>query len=304
LIVRRRECLSLLAAAAAKAAAVDPPLVIEWRKIAASIDGTVGAAALHFDSGFRASLNGAARFPLASVCKVPIAMNMLALVEERKFYFDDRIDVLPDEVTTSVSPIGERWPRERGFRLDEMLELMVSKSDNTAVAALYRVGGGSVALAARFHQWGADGVRIDRSERQCNLDAAASMRRFLVDPRDTATPDATVDFLVRAFKGRLLSPASTTRLIRMMQATASFPGRIKGLLPWGTVVAHKTGTTGTVNGVNGSTNDVGVITLPRNAGQLAVAFYVKGSHADPAARDSAIARLARAAFDACVAPPH
>jgi beta-lactamase class A len=273
--------------------------VEQWRQIAAGIDGTVGACALHLGTGFQASLHGADRFPLASVCKLPIAMNMLALVEEGKFYFDDMIAVLPEEVTTRVSSISERWPRERSFRLDEMLKLMIAQSDNTAVETLYRIGGGSAALTARFRQWGTEGIRIDRTERQCGRDANASMRRFLADPRDTATPEGTVAFLRQAFRGALLKEAYTARLIRMMEATTTGAGRIKGLLPAGTVVAHKTGTTATVNGLNGSTNDVGVITLPGRKGQLAVAFYLRGSRRDEATREMAIARLAKAAFDAC-----
>lgn len=299
-LLRRRECLALLGAAAAKAATEPLPLLHQWRQIALKSDGMVGASALHLDSGFHASLNGAARFPLASVCKVPIAMNMLALVDERKFYFDDLIEVLPDEVTTSVSPIGERWPRERSFRLEEMLQLMIAQSDNTAVETLYRIGGGSAALSARARQWGAESIRIDRTERQCGQDASASMRRFLADPRDTATPDATAGLLRRAFRGELLSEGSTARLIRMMESTTTGPARIKALLPAGTVVAHKTGTTATIKGLNGATNDVGVITLPRNAGKLAVAFFVKGSRRDQDAREHVIALLAKAAFDACL----
>jgi beta-lactamase class A len=297
--LKRRECLALLAAGAAVAGDPPSPLVREWRQIAATIDGTVGAAALHFTSGFQASLNGSARFPMASVCKLPIAMNMLALVEGGKFYYDDMIDVLPEEVTTDVSPIGERWPRERSFRLDEMLQLMIAQSDNTAVETLYRVGGLPASMSGRLHQWQVEGIRIDRTERQCGRDAQASMRRFLADPRDTATPDATVDFLRRAFRGELLAPASTARLIRMMEATTTGPGRIKGLLPPGTIVAHKTGTGVTAGGLNASTNDVGVITLPQGRGQLAVAFFVRGSHRDQPTRESVIARLANAAYQAC-----
>jgi len=177
---------------------------------------------------------------------------------------------------------------------------MLAQSDNTAVETLYRLGGGSAAMAARFRQWKADGIRIDRTERQCGRDASASMEGFLADPRDTATPDGTVLLLKRAFAGELLSRSNTARLARMMQAAYTGPGRIPGRLPPGTVVAHKTGTTATVGGLNGSTNDVGVIELPRGTGQLAVAFYVKGSRRSLDAREQVIARLARAAFDACL----
>ena len=69
------------------------------------------------------------------------------------------------------------------------------------------------------------------------------------------------------------------------------------MLPAGTVVAHKTGTTATAMNLNGGTNDVGVIVLPKG-GQVAIAVYVKGSTRDLAAREKIIARMARAAFDA------
>ena len=63
------------------------------------------------------------------------------------------------------------------------------------------------------------------------------------------------------------------------------------------MVAHKTGTTGTVLDFNGSTNDAGVILLPGGGGQLAIAVYVKGSTRNQAARELVIARIAKAAFD-------
>jgi beta-lactamase class A len=74
----------------------------------------------------------------------------------------------------------------------------------------------------------------------------------------------------------------------MMEKTTTGPARIKGLLPAGTVVAHKTGTTGSAGNLNGSTNDVGVI-----AGRIALAVYVKGSTRPLAVRERAIAEIAR-----------
>jgi beta-lactamase class A len=68
------------------------------------------------------------------------------------------------------------------------------------------------------------------------------------------------------------------------------------LLPPGTIVAHKTGSTGTVKGLTAATNDSGVIFLP-NGGELAISVYVKASTRTDDARDAVIARIARAAFD-------
>jgi beta-lactamase class A len=72
--------------------------------------------------------------------------------------------------------------------------------------------------------------------------------------------------------------------------------RLKGLLPKGTVVAHKTGTSGTRDGVTAATNDVGIITLP-NGRHLAVAIFVSDSPADEATRERVIAEIAKALWD-------
>jgi len=291
----RRHSLVALAAQIAAARESDP--AAEWRRIAQSTDGTVGAAALSLETGRLVSLHGDERFPLLSVCKLPIAMHMLALVDEGKYGLDQRIEVLPEDVVRSVSPIAERWPAEKQFPLSEMVALMVAKSDNTAVETFFRIGGGQPAMAERFRQWRVAGMRVDRGERQAGLDRRGREREALRDPRDTGTPNGTVQLLARLFRGEALSAASTARLIDILKSTATFPTRIKGLLPPGTVVAHKTGSSGVVNGFALATNDSGVVYLPKGR-QLALAVYLKGSTRPDAERDRVIARIARAAYDA------
>jgi beta-lactamase class A len=291
----RRECL-LVFAAGLRATAAET-LAAQWRRIAADTDGTVGAAALHLGSGRRLSLNGDDHFPMASVCKLPIAMHMLALVDEGKFSRQSMIEVIAQDVTLEVSEVGHRWPKQKQFPLDELVALMVARSDNTAVETLYRVGGGSPAIMARLRAWHTESIRIDRNERQSERDFSKDPRQFLSDPRDTATPDGTVGLLARLCKGELLSAASTARLIQILETTSTGPARIKGMLPAGVVVAHKTGTTGTSHGLNGGTNDAGVIRLPQSGDRLALAIYLKGGRQDLPARERIIARIALAAFE-------
>jgi beta-lactamase class A len=285
----------------------------------------VGAAALHVDSGRSVSLHGSDRFPLASVCKLPIAIHILAMVGEGKLSLNEDVEIPLQDVVPGISEVADRWARQKRFPLNELLELMVAKSDNSAVQTLFRMGGGSAGLSVRIRQWQIEGIRVDRSERDCGFAAAgvknvppvsqwtprmydeltakitpaehmAAFRRFLADPRDTGTPDGTVRLLRKAFRGELLPAALTRRLMEILNATTTGSARIKGLLPAGTVVGHKTGTTGTVANLNGATNDAGVIMLPGGAG-LAIAVYVKGSTGDLAARERVIARIAKAAFD-------
>ena len=318
-MLTRRACLFALGAGIS-AAKDRSSLLDEWRRVARTTDGTVGAAALRLQTGQLVSLNGDEPFPL-----LPIAMHMLALVDAGKFGLQQEIEVLPRDVVSNVSNLASRWSGQRRFPLSEMIELMVARSDNTAVETLFRIGGERPAMAARFREW-ISGVRVDRRERQCGLDQNGvdhppppdqwtdalitaliakttpetryrATLRYLADSRDTGTPNGTVQLLARLFRGELVSKPSTARLIENLKATTTFPTRLKGLLPAGTVVAHKTGSTGTVKGLTAATNDSGIIFLP-DGGQLAISVYVKASTRSDATRDRVIARIARSAFDA------
>jgi beta-lactamase class A len=320
----RRQFLALLSCASCAAAM--RKVEDRWRQIAGESDGTVGAAVLHLRTGQTASLNGTVRFPLASVCKLPIAIHIFSLIDEGKLTLDQLIEIPLYDVVLNISPVAERWPGQKSFPLRELVDLMVARSDNTAVQTLFRLGGGEAGMAERLRRWQVTGVRIDRSERQCGLDAVgvrdippvsdwtprmdedliariapaerlAAFRRFLADPRDTGTPDGTIQILKKLFATELLSKALTSRLEKTLENTTTGPDRLKGKLPPLTVVAHKTGTTATVMGLNGATNDVGVVTLPNGKDRFAIAVYVKARTGDAAARDAVIAKFARAAFD-------
>jgi beta-lactamase class A len=67
-------------------------------------------------------------------------------------------------------------------------------------------------------------------------------------------------------------------------------------LPAGTVVAHKTGTSGTQKGITAATNDIGIITLP-NGRHLAIAVFVSDSPADESTREGVIAKVALAVWE-------
>ena len=86
-----------------------------------------------------------------------------------------------------------------------------------------------------------------------------------------------------------------------MEGTTTGPRRIKGLLPEGTVVAHKTGSSGVYGDIVPATNDVGVITLP-DGRHLALVVFVTDAHEPEVTCEDAIGRVARAVWDAHVRP--
>src|SRR5206468_7691735 len=87
-------------------------------------------------------------------------------------------------------------------------------------------------------------------------------KKFDADPRDTSTPDAMSGLLDRIHRKNLLKPETSDLLLDIMRRCRTGEARLRGLLPEGTEIAHKTGTIG------GTTNDVGIITLPDNAGHV------------------------------------
>jgi beta-lactamase class A len=85
-------------------------------------------------------------------------------------------------------------------------------------------------------------------------------------------------------------------LLNLLATTSTSPHRVQGLLPPGTRVAHKAGTSGTYHGLTRGTNDIGLVTLPSGR-HLAIAVFVADSSADEMAREGVIAKIARAAWD-------
>ena len=71
--------------------------------------------------------------------------------------------------------------------------------------------------------------------------------------------------LVHIWKKDLFTPSNANVLLGMMERCQTGKARIKGMLPQGTDVAHKTGTLG------GIVDDAGVITLP---GELGAHRYI------------------------------
>jgi beta-lactamase class A len=119
----------------------------------------------------------------------------------------------------------------------------------------------------------------------------AAAQKFLKDPRDTATPDAMVALLDLLFRGRALGAESTAFLVGEMEQCRTGPKRLKGELPRGMVVAHKTGTLTRI-----ATNDVGVVRMSAGHGDLVVAIFVKASPRPIAEQERAIAFAARALY--------
>ena len=293
----------------------------EIARLAAVSGGVVGVTAIHLETGRRVSLNGTDRFPMASSFKVPIAVQLLTRVDKGEIKLDQMIDIKQSDLHPGSGTLSDLF-NKGGLALSvrNLMELMLLISDNSATDVMLRTAGGAEAVTARMRALGIDGISVNRSTAQLIADwigvrglppedqwtpevlskafnqvspedRKAAAQKFDADPRDTSTPDGMAALLERIYRKDILKPGSGELLLDIMPRCRTGEARLRGLLPEGTEIAHKTGTIG------GTTNDVGIITLPDDAGHVAIAVFVKASTKDVPARERAIAEIARAVHD-------
>jgi beta-lactamase class A len=140
---------------------------------------------------------------------------------------------------------------------------------------------------------GIRGFHLEDSEHSMQRDSTAQYRNWL-------EPAAAVELLRRIADNSPLSPDHTRLLLQWMEEASTGANRLRAGLPPGTVLAHKTGTSGVHQGMAPATNDIGLITLP-NGRRFAIAVFVTDSRASEAAREKVIANIGRAAYEAGIA---
>ena len=263
--------------------------------------GTVGVSLIHVESGATLSVRGDERFPMASVYKLPIAIELLAQVSAGRLSLDRPIALAPSDIRACCT-LSRRHPRgDVTLTAGELLELMITESDNTASDAVLKLVGGPPVVERRMRTLGFDTINVNRFEGDINFEMTgvanpppqaewtldlqyrlisevtpdalreARERYTTTDRRDTSTPDDMARLLGRLQLGNILPPQQTMLLLDLMARAKTGPRRLKALLPPDTIVAHKTGTTDVV------INDVGIITLPPDSaidGHLALAVFV------------------------------
>jgi beta-lactamase class A len=231
--------------------------------IAHAAKGRVGVAICLLEAMDTLTCQNHAQYVMHSVMKFPIAMAVLNEVDKGHLTLTQHIK--------------------------ELLSDMVSLSDNNACDILLKQIGGPKAVNDYMSSLQIAPISIQATEAQM---AAA----WPVQYTNWCEPYTQVQLLRLLYKGAALSKTSNDYLWQIMLATSTGPKRLKGQLPPGTQVAHKTGTSNTNDkGLTAATNDVGIIILP-NGKHLAIAVFITDSTDDETTREAVIATIAKAAF--------
>lgn len=265
-------------------------LRLQIEKIASLAKGRVGAGAVVLETGESFYLNGRERFPMQSVYKLPIGMAVLSQVDKGLIKLDQRIQVSKSDFVgpDQYSPLRDRNPNGTQLTVSQLLQFMVSQSDGTACDVLLKLVG--IEWVRKYlNELKVDNVVVANTEKEIGSD-------WQIQYDNWTSPEGMIGLLRALYESRRLSAESQALILKLMSETAIGPKRLKGGLPEGTPLAHKTGTSSTRNGLTAATNDVGLITLP-NGRHIAIAVFVADSTADTATREQVISNIAKTVWN-------
>ena len=258
-------------------------------RLAEGSQGRIGVAAVDLATGRSLAVLGDQPFPMASTSKVAIAATFLEMVDAGRVRLSDMYPLMVPVPSRKFD--GPVAPVRAGdyMTAEALIDLALTKSSNPATDALLAAVGGTAAVNGWMRRTGNTGMRIDRDIATLVRDDGAVNPATTIDERDSATPNAMVRLLAGLYQGHWLSPASRHFLLATMERCQTGKRRIPGLMPQGTVIAHKTGT------LSNTASDIGIINTP-DGRAIAMAIYVTGQGGKPN-RDWRIAEIARAIFD-------
>jgi beta-lactamase class A len=311
----------VVSALAAPAAAGElAALQRQVEQLARSFPGTVGVYARNLETGEEVAANADQLFPMASVYKIPILVELFRQADAGRFSLDERV-TLTDAERTLGSGLLTYMSAGLQPTLRDLALLMIVVSDNEATDILLkRVGAANV--TATMRALGVAQIRVDRTTAELITDwlgyaheelrgkspafllanpdyTAARMtpermeqasRAFVEDRRDVASPRAMAELVAKIVRGEAASAAACQEMMQILNQQ-QFRQRLPRLLPPGVRAAHKTGTIGY------TTNDAGVIYVGTQPVVLAVFTLRANNSVLTREAEERIGQIARAVFD-------
>jgi len=310
--------LAALASPALAETRAESAMAARVQALGSGFDGHAGIAVIDLMDGWTVSWNGDDRFSQESVAKLWTVIATLGAVDAGRMDLDQEVPFTRADLSVFHEPLEARVGSS--VTVAELVRDAIVESDNAANDLLVRRLGGTAAVQETIRRKGITGVAAGVQQRELQahiaglpwrpgldggerLEAArerldpsvreAAMRRYLADPEDGATPLATVRALKALAEGRLLSPASTQRLLALMHSTVHGEERLNGGLGRGWTLAHKTGTGQRLGPLHVGTNDVGILTAP-DGHAYAAAVFGGASSAPLVVREGLMRRVAEA----------
>ncbi len=255
-----------------------------------AFDAKVGVGVMHLETGDTLSINGTGHFPMQSVYKFHQALAILEQVDKGRLSLDAKVMIdKRDYIPNTWSPIAKKHPDGNIYlTIKELISYSVASSDNNACDILFRQLGGPAKVNAYITNLGINEISIKNTEKEMH-------ENWDVQFENWTTPRAMAKLLELFYKGDIVSAKSTAVLREIMEGTITGKNRIKGLLPQGTTVAHKTGMGGKADIIS-AVNDVGVMTLP-NGQHVSIALFITDTSENADTLEKLMAQISKKVFD-------
>lgn len=276
--------------------------------IARATGGIIGVSATQLGSGRHLAYHEDELFPTASVIKLPLLVTLYEEAHAARIDLAERVEYRED---SRVAGSGVLQYLDPGLRptLRDLAVLMMTVSDNTATdllldrvtkarveEAMARYGLLSIRIPFDIREMLMELVDLDHQQpggydelrRRLRLSVGSGGRSLIPAEADRATPADLCRLLELIGTNAILGEAGCTAVVELMKRI-QFGTRIPGLLPKGTVVAHKTGSYRRLR------NDVGIVYAPN--GPYAIAICCRELPRDDLDDDRAIAQISLAVWE-------
>jgi beta-lactamase class A len=264
-------------------------------QILANKNATVGVSLIANNGMDTIAINGNKHMPMQSVFKFHIALAVLAEIDKGKLAIDKKIEIkknqlLPQDVW---NPLRDDHPNGGTFTIKELIQYSVSHSDNLACDILIKLIGTPKTVEEYIKSNGIADIQITYNEK----DMQAKWENMYQNWTTAIAASKTLELFYNN-KNNLLSTNSYNFFWTTNKETSTGKNRIKSQLPSKTIIAHKTGYSGTnkATGITGAVNDIGIVFLP-NGQYFILSVFVSQSKEDLATNEKIIADIAKAAYD-------
>jgi len=247
----------------------------------------VGVSIMGIEDEDTLTINGNRHYPLQSVFKFHIAIVVLAEVDKGNLSLNQKVKIKKSDLKLDTwSPIKDKFPNGTNLTLAEIIRYTVSESDNIGCDILLRLIGGTKIINQYFLNNNFKDISIQANEEEMHKD-------WNVQFTNWTTTNSANNLLKAFYDKRLLSKKSNDFLWKTMIETTTGKKRIKGQLPESTIVAHKTGTSGTnEKGISAAVNDIGIVTLA-NGKHFIISIFVSNSYENGETNEKIISDISK-----------
>jgi beta-lactamase class A len=236
------------------------------------------------------SIHGDDSFPLMSVAKFPQALTLLHFVDLGKIERNKKIPITDHDFTQKTASSLRKDHPENDVQLSipEVLAYSLGQSDNITSNVIFDQVGGPSVVDEYISKLGVSGINIGTDYWHLSEDIT----------KNNGTPKAMVLLLQKFYNDSILSEESKKTIWKAMIEATSGKNRIRGLLPAGTLVGHKTGTgnRNETSEISDAFNDAGIILLDNDT-HFCLAVFIKNSSESDDTNASIMAQITKSIWD-------